>query len=286
MKHMKILISDRLQKDQLNSDWKEGWEFFYAFNKLGINCDIAGPNCPISETRIPDIAYEYDFILVTENYADRKLWQWWDWRTITTPKMFWAIDTHLIDYRPWLLESNFTYLGMNNKCDLDKYSDFQRFYFPYGVSSKHYGIDTKVDKSDDITFLGMLTQDRLKYIQKYHIKHIQAYGYKYVQALQQSKICFNKSISYDLNAKMLEILAAGTFMLSNYNESFWNLTKENSQIATMLWHTDDELHDKIHYYLEHSDERETIVKNVRDYILKNHSYENRAKLLLERIITR
>ena len=88
---MKILIVDRLCIGQKNSDWKEGYEFYYAFKNLGYDCDIAGLNCFISEENIPIISKKYDLIIITENYPVG--WKWWDWSSIKTPKLFWAIGS-------------------------------------------------------------------------------------------------------------------------------------------------------------------------------------------------
>ena len=52
---MKILISDVFLKGKSNSDWKEGYELFYAFKNLGYECDIAGVDGDIPETEIPKI---------------------------------------------------------------------------------------------------------------------------------------------------------------------------------------------------------------------------------------
>jgi len=276
---MKILICDRLLVGKPNSDWKEGWEFYYAFKNIGVECDIAGLNCPIPETKIPEISQGYDFVLVRENYPGRD-WKWWDWKLIKTTKMFWAIDTHLVDYNNWLRESSFDYVGLNNEGDLNKYSNFKNFHFPYGVS-KRYAQKLSDKKEYEITFIGGLTSERQQYLDSFGIKHISAFGNEYIKEMQKSKICFNKSIQYDLNAKNLEIMATGTFLLTNYNESFFNLTKDSPLMANIFYKNDDELRDKINYYLNNDIEREEIAKQLQEYILQKHSYDSRAKLLLE-----
>lgn len=284
---MKILCVDRLLKGRPHADWKEGWEMFYAFNKIGVECDIAGLDCPISEEYIPEIQKYYDFIIVTENHQyEPPGWKWWNWEQITTPKMFWAIDTHTKDFLPWLKYCEFDYVGLNNKQDLDKYNKIKRFYLPYGVSSKHYSINIANKKAYDITFIGSLTPERQRYINEFNMKHIMAFGYDYVREIQKSKICFNKSVSYDLNAKYFEIMASGTFMLSNYNEILLNFVKHNKYIEQMMYRNDDELKYKINYYLKHEDEREDIAINAKKYIIENHSYENRCRVLWNNIINK
>jgi hypothetical protein len=51
----------------------------------------------------------------------------------------------------------------------------------------------------------------------------------------------------------------------------------------MFYHNDDDLGEKINYYLSNPKEREEIAKRVYDFIYENHTYENRAKLILSKI---
>lgn len=288
---MKILVCDRLLKGKSNSDWKEGWELYYAFNNIGIECDIAGPNCPIPETEIPKIQNDYNFIIVTENYHGND-WKWWNWEEINVPKMMWAIDTHMIDFRPILTKGNFNYIGINNSSDLNLYNGYQRFHFPYGVSKKHYNVDLAKEKKYGITFLGTMNNDRRHYCTKFNIQQLHGLGNDYVKAIQESKICFNKAMmndihgrhGFNINAKTLEIIAAGTFILSYYNQTFDEFMKYNENLQKMYWKNDVELEHKISYYLNNDSEREEIAKNARQFIFENHSYESRAKMLYDNLI--
>ena len=115
---MKILIADILLVGKPHSDWKEGYEFCYAFRNLGHECDVYGPNGEKSEMEIPLVAHLYDLILITENYWNYSRWKWWNWESIKTPKVFWAIDTHIVDYRPFIKQSKIDYVAFNNKEDL------------------------------------------------------------------------------------------------------------------------------------------------------------------------
>jgi hypothetical protein len=281
---MNILIADLLLKGRPNEDWKEGYEFKYAFQNLGHNCDVFGPNADYPETEIPNKINNYDFVLITENYPQSSGWQWWDWKSITIPKMFWAIDTHLLNFEPFINYCNIDFVGFNNRRDIDRYNiNGEKFWFPYGISKKRYSNDTPIDKEYDISFIGGLTPERERMISKYGIKHIQAYGEDYIKEMKKSKICFNKSMSYDLNAKMLEIIASGSFMLSNYNEDFVEMIQNDENILKMIYVNDDDFENKKNYYLSNEDEREKIAKLAKSKILNDHSFESRANLIIEKI---
>lgn len=280
---MKILISDVFLKGKSNSDWKEGYELFYAFKNLGYECDIAGVDGDIPETEIPKIANNYDLVVITENYPQYSGWKWWNWGEIKTPKLFWAIDTHLINFLPWISSAGIDFVAFNNPQDLEKYQMKNSFFMPYAASKKHHMIKYTNEKIRDIVFIGGLLPERKRVCDKFGIECLNAYGPDYVREMQSSKICFNQSMSYDINAKYFEILSSGTFMLTNYNEYFHQFVDLNEDIGKMFYYDEDDLGRKIEYYLNNDDERESIAKRVYDYIYDNHTWENRAKLIIDKV---
>ena len=204
---MKILISDIYLAGRDNCDWKDGYELYYAFQSLGYQVDIAGKNGIIPETEIPNIAHNYDLIIITENYPQYSNWQWWNWREIKTPKLFWAIDTHLIDFTDFINYHKIDYVAFNNKRDIDKMiTSAKKFWLPYGISKKHYGVNYETEKVNDISFIGGLNPDRQKYIEKYDMKHFQLYGPNYVREMQKSKICFKDNYYPNINNYLYNVV--------------------------------------------------------------------------------
>jgi len=280
---MKILTSDIFLAGQDNCDWKEGCEFTYAFRNLGHICHIAGKNCKIPEYQIPNIAHEYDFALITENYPQHSNWAWWDWRSIKIPKVFWAIDTHIENFLPWIKHANIDYVAFNNPQDLEKYQLPNSFWMPYEISKLHYLKQYTDKKTKDLVFIGKMLPERKRICEKFNIECLNVYGPNYVKEMQESKICFNQSMSYDINAKYFEILGSGSFMLTNYNEHFHKFVDYNEDIGKMFYSSEEELEKKIKYYLANDQEREEIAARARKYIAENHTYENRAQLILNKI---
>ena len=281
---MKILVSDIYLNGRDNHDWKDGYQLYYALKNLGYQCDIAGKNAEIPETEIPSIANNYDLVIISENYPEYSQWKWWNWKEIKIPKLFWAIDTHLVDFTNFINTHSIDYVAFNNKVDMNKINcSSKKIWMPYGVSKKHFDINYEEKKIYDISFIGNLTQDREKYLKKYNMNHKQAFGPDYVREMQKSKICFNKSISHDLNAKNMEIIGSGTFMLSNMNQDFLEFMDYNDNIREMLYTDDQNLDYKINFYLENEDLREQIVKKARTYIFENHSYEKRLEYLINNL---
>ncbi len=279
---MKILIADILINGE-NSDWKEGYELCYAFRNLGHECDVYGPNGQKSELEIPLVAHLYDLIIITENYPSYSGWKWWNWSEINTPKLFWAIDTHLINFLPWIQSSKINYVAFNNPEDLTRYNLPNSFWLPYGASKTHHMIKYSTEKTRDLVFIGGMLPERKRLCDKFNIEHLNVFGPNYIKEMQSSKICFNLSMSYDINAKYFEILSTGSFMLTNYNKHFHQFLDNNPEVEKMFYYSEEDLGKKIEYYLKNEDEREYLAKKVYDYIYENHTYDSRASLILQKI---
>lgn len=273
---MRILCADSRLAGKPHHDWKEGYELMYAFRNLGIHCDIAGPNgLQYTELDIPRIASGYDLILVTENYPEHT-WKWWNWGQIRTPKLFWAIDTHVRAF-PWL--SAFQWVAYNIK---EHVRGPKGFWMPYALSTVHYRDPTVYSKIYDTIFIGSLhvSPRRKQLCDRFGIRHMEAYGAEYIKTMKQAKICFNTSISTDINAKYFEIMGSGTFMLTNYNQCLLDFFQGSPDLMACMYKTDEEIGEMIAYYLEHDEEREAIAKRLHDYVWEHHTWESRCKDLL------
>jgi len=275
---MRILCADVRLAGKPHHDWKEGYELMYAFRNLGIQCDIAGPNgLQYTELDIPRIAHRYDLILVTENYPEG-VWKWWNWEVIRTPKLFWAIDTHIRRF-PWM--SSFQWVAYNIR---EHVSPPKGVWMPYALSTVHQRDTNVYPKLYDAIFLGNLSVSprRKELCDRFGIQHMEAYGQDYFKTMKQAKICFNNAIANDINAKYFEIMGSGSFLLTNFNQEILDLFDPSvrDDLRKCMYATDDEIGEKMKYYLEHEEEREAIAKRLYDYVWANHTWEARCIALL------
>lgn len=288
---MRILCADVRLAGKPHHDWKEGYELMYAFRRLGHTCDIAGPNgVPYTELDIPRIAPFYQLIIVTENYPFIRTdvaprgWRWWNWGQITTPKLFWAIDTHVNDYRELIRQGRFNYVAFTNRQHMLEYGLNNSFAMHYALSQVHQKLNETHPKQYECIFLGSLSvSPRRKHLcDRFGIQHMEAYGLDYFRTMKKAKICFNNSISTDVNAKYFEIMGSGTFMLTNYSQDLVDFMDESvrEDLKSCMYKTEDDIGEKIVYYLEHEDEREAIAKRLHDHVWTHHTWESRCNLLL------
>ena len=101
-------------------------------------------------------------------------------------------------------------------------------------------------------------------------------------AFRYAKINLNmtlRSIKTGIPLRAMDILGAGGFLLTNYQEDFLLHFESNNDFV--FYGSVEELQDKAIWYLKHEDERQRISKNGREKILKNHTYKNTLEKMLK-----
>ncbi len=97
-----------------------------------------------------------------------------------------------------------------------------------------------------------------------------------------SKINLNislKGIEGGTPQRIMDILGAGGFVLTNYCAETAELFEEDREIV--MFKTPEELVEKAAYYLTHDEEREEIVKAGRRKVLNCYTYEKKLKKLMK-----
>ncbi len=98
---------------------------------------------------------------------------------------------------------------------------------------------------------------------------------------QTSKINLNislKGIEGGTPQRIMDILGAGGFALTNYCAETADLFEEDKEIV--MFRTPEELLDKVDYYLQHDRERETIARNGHAKVMQYYTYTKKIKKLL------
>lgn len=97
-----------------------------------------------------------------------------------------------------------------------------------------------------------------------------------------SKINLNislKGIEGGTIQRVMDIMGAGGFVMTNYCEDTADLFEEDKEIV--MYKTPEELFEKADYYLKHDEEREKIARAGHDKVIANYTYEAKLKKLLE-----
>lgn len=97
-----------------------------------------------------------------------------------------------------------------------------------------------------------------------------------------SKINLNislKGIEGGTPKRVMDVMAAGGFMLTNYCPETADIFKEDEEIV--MYKTPEELVEKAEYYLKHDDERKAVAKRGQEKVLECHTYEKALKKIME-----
>lgn len=100
-------------------------------------------------------------------------------------------------------------------------------------------------------------------------------------AFKSSKINLNislRSIRSGMPLRVFDILGCGAFLLSNYQADFFDYFTPGEDYD--YYEDDNDLLNKIEYYLSHDKERQAIAANAYEKIKAEHTYTDRIKTML------
>lgn len=84
-----------------------------------------------------------------------------------------------------------------------------------------------------------------------------------------------RSIKSGIPLRAFDILGAGGFLLSNFQADFLDYFIPGEDFV--FFESREDMMDKIHYYLQHEEERKEIAKNGHDKIVSAHTYVHRIQ---------
>lgn len=102
------------------------------------------------------------------------------------------------------------------------------------------------------------------------------------RVFRNSKINLNitlRSIRSGIPLRAFDILGAGGFLLSNYQEDFYDCFTPGEDFD--FYDGEDDLLAKIDYYLSHEKERTAMAENALQKTLSDHTYEKRVQTMLD-----
>ena len=220
-------------------------------------------------------------------------------------------DAHLgAEYR-YKKALNFDYVFFNQKRFISEFTKFNRQYsskkrvkawhfLPHAVEPLAYP-HFEIIKKYDVCFIGHL-QDRKNYNGITRIDMLDRafsefpnfyFGTRNMlkpgvnmfedaaKKFCQSRVVLNISIADDVNMRVFETLATGSFLLTNWIPTLENLFQDGKHLAT--YKTLDEMVKKIKYYLKNEEEREKIAKEGQKEVLAKHTFSYRIQTIFDKL---
>jgi len=87
--------------------------------------------------------------------------------------------------------------------------------------------------------------------------------------------------AYDINPRVFEAAGCGAFVLTNENSYLSKLFEIDKEIV--CYKNENELNEKIKYYLKHSQERKAIAQRAQQRAYRDHTYEKRMQKIISTI---
>lgn len=210
------------------------------------------------------------------------------------PMAYWSSDTHINngqagDSYPYRLsqarKSDFVFVAQKEGLEKMKRDGIANpIWLPHAVEPQAYPKFDLLTKKYDVCFVGHVnSQNRQDALDRLFAEFPNFY---YGQALfddaarkfAESKICFNISMTNDLNMRTFEVMATGSFLMTNWIPTIEELFEDGKHLV--LYRSLDELVDKAKYYLSHDEEREKIAQAGYEEVLEKHTIQNRVNVIL------
>lgn len=281
-------------------------DYFYQAYKKKINESILS----FVTTKKPDLV-----LFIKGSYLEESTLKEINKKTKT---VLWMMDSVFRFQDTYKLIRNFDYRFLFEETDVAKLTqeNIESYFLPMAADSNNYYPIPADQKDIDVLFVGKLYPNRLelfdrlvkrfpnlnikiygKYTSlkkpdsflKYHFSGINKYYTnefvtpKELNTLySQSKIALNIHHSQSqagCNPRVFEILAAKTFQLVDEIPYIKEHFKGQDMLET--YETEQELFDKIEYYLNHTGERERIAENGYHHIIENHTFLKRVEFILD-----
>lgn len=284
---MNIVIIQEAGRHEGNKIFRECLNLHRSFQKIdGIQSIVWGLNHPDFSVPFSEIEKWADVLLVLENYHSSFL-PVEEISKSNKLKIFWSIDSHftLHEHQELCKILKIDILLNSTEQYIPKFNGLikKATWFPNAYPDDLI-FPINCDKNINIGFCGSVgrRQDYLNHLDKFNIqKDIMVIGSEMVDKINSYKIHFNRNISDDINYRTFETAGCRTLLLTNYTPNLEKLFKIGEEVV--VYEDLNDLDEKIFYLLNNEKERIKIETAGYERVKKDHTYYERAKLLLELI---
>ena len=214
------------------------------------------------------------------------------------PMAYWASDTHIEnglprDSYPYRLsvakKADYVFCAQKEGVEKMKADGIENpIWLPHAFEPQAYPKGEVLTKKYDVCFVGHInTKNREDALDRLfsefpNFYYGQALFDEAAQKYAESKVCFNISMTNDLNMRTFEIMGTGSFLMTSWIPTIEEFFEDGKHLV--LYRSLDELIDKTKYYLDHDTEREKIAQAGYEEVIKNHTIQKRVDVILNEFL--
>lgn len=279
---MKIFIVQEKGRHEKNQEFREALNMKRALDRIGIESKVWGLGYDNFSETFDEASSGYDVILILENY-DQQGWLP-EFENDNRLKIFWSIDSHCVPaaHGTFARKAN-VQVVLNAIRSHSKYFKKQKCYYFPNAYPKDLIDKREVQKQYDVGFCGSLLnrQEWIEYLIKNHKLKFDNFviGEDMIKSINSYNIHWNRNLADDINFRTFETLGCGTLLLTNKTENIENLFDMYKHLVT--YENMEDMSEKIIYLLNDPQKIKEFSEAGYIHVRENHSYDNRAKQLVE-----
>lgn len=279
---MKIFIVQEKGRHEKNQEFREALNMKRALDRIGIESKVWGLGYDNFSETFDEASSGYDVILILENY-DQQGWLP-EFENDNRLKIFWSIDSHCVPaaHGMFARKAN-VQVVLNAIQSHSKYFKKQKCYYFPNAYPKDLIDKREVQKQYDVGFCGSLLnrQEWIEYLIKNHKLKFDNFviGEDMIKSINSYNIHWNRNLADDINFRTFETLGCGTLLLTNKTENIENLFDMYKHLVT--YENMEDMSEKIIYLLNDPQKIKEFSEAGYIHVRENHSYDNRAKQLVE-----
>ena len=212
-----------------------------------------------------------------------------DLREHSLPKACYLIDTHIHFERHQEIARNFDFVFLAQKAYVEpmKAAGCKHvFWLPLACDPEIHGNGIQ-QEIYDVGFVGSVTPahvrrkrllDRIR--QNFSLHCDRKFMDEMAEVFSQCRVVFNEAVNNDLNMRVFEALCSGSMLVTDAAPGS-GLTELFQDGEHLVLFTEENIVEKIQYFLDHPDKRHRIARLGRREVLARHTYNHRATQLLE-----
>jgi|TARA_R100001530_G_scaffold42309_1_gene32221 glycosyltransferase involved in cell wall biosynthesis len=199
------------------------------------------------------------------------------------PSVYVTSDTHLgFDYRlNKAREFDFVFCNQERAVEEFKEQGVESVWLPHAVEPQAYPNQPSCSKKYDVGFVGFVTFEKRARILHDIFKAFPNFYFgtalfeECAEIYRQSRVVINTAADDDINMRMFEATATGSFVLCENVPTLSKIFRNEEHIVTYCDTT--EAIEKAQYYLKNEMEREFIAKQGMEHVLAHHTYSDRIE---------